>query len=63
MYNYKINGQSFDFKTGEGVFYPTDTSELLLNDGFDPLIDAAVLCLLDLGLESQRRLIDTERKG
>ena len=31
MYQYKLKGRTFDFKTKDGVFYPTDTSELLIS--------------------------------
>ncbi len=30
MFNLKINNQTFDFETGEGVFVPTDTTRLLV---------------------------------
>lgn len=30
MFNFKINNQIFDFETGEGVFFPTDTTRLLI---------------------------------
>lgn len=47
MYSYKVQGQNFNFKTQEDVFYPTNTSELLITASLNKIKKPGRI--LDLG--------------
>lgn len=50
MYRYKLKDRIFDFKTQDGVFYPTDTTELLIAGSTRAIKKQGTL--LDLGCGS-----------